>query len=1199
MTHWSTLRVIDLKAELSNRGLPTQDIKADLVKRLAVDDDAAPARESHQQSASAPQMSAGKEKHHSTAQIGQRYIPVGCLVSSSERLDKVLHHYQDLSKNEWICFETIASQDKSFGITRVYVLPDDTDNGRVDRSSPNLQQKKKELLATLDFSAATWNGAFNNNAPANFPVLSPAFRLAVAHDEDGASLLKMFNTIPSPKPNFDMVDDDFDRQCMSDLLEGAVDGLITTMYPYQCRSAALMHQKEVQPAQFLDPRLIEVLDQNGRLYYYNSVTGNVFLEPRYYDGVRGGILAEEMGAGKTLICLALIAATKDLPAYTPDIYQGSNNLTIRPRVGSLMDMAAAVATKYANPWRRRIDPCHTKMLRSLNDNPGWYYLPRPESRRPVRKPEQDHPPQKIYLSHATLVIVPANLLQQWLQEISKHTERLNVHVIGSQDSFLTLKETTLIEYDIIITSVEALEALWQEYRRPGSNGMWTFNCGLGRVRFKRCIVDEGHKLGNVKLSGIKTGILQALDTLQIDARWIATGTPAQGLFGTEEGGENNTTLAESTAQQERSDLERIGAIATQYLKARPWSNTVHDYGDTVADWKVYIMQSRHNSQSSGRTDCLRSTINSMIVRHHLSEVSSMLPTVDAKVVELEGSYQDKLSLNLLSMMIIFNAVQSQRTDEDYFFHPKNRKSLLELVNNLRQATFYGGAFFSNVEIRKAVQTAEAFIEKAAVDISEPDSRLLGAAIAHGKLATQNKLKDISKLYHEPPIFVKNFPHASWMENVEEESKICTWSIDWRIVSGLICTNWKIMVAAQKKLRPFLDSAQKEKRKLLYGTENLDHYLNSGSFSRDGKLDHQMYRARTDECSQDPSGVAESKNVPTLAGNTRLGNDHVSPRKRHSAPMPPANQALPTPRQTPEVTLEIPAPLADTQLVSTSSAKLSYLIDAIVMHQKDEQIIVFYDNDNIAWYLAGVLEMLSIHHLIYAKGLTAHRRAQYVSTFNNTEKFRVLLMDINQAAFGLDMRAASRVYFINPVLNPQVEAQAIGRVRRISQQKSVTVETLVLKDSLEQVIMERKMNMTQAEHRNCKTILDDRPIYDWILNAKIISLPDVEAEDGPAQMAQLKVPQYLFGLELGRERSNPDEDILLEEPSAPAKGKAFGGDGRNDGSNLGTKRLLFAGDEAGEASGSVSEAGLAPSVPRPVKKARFAMDQGRRSACREE
>lgn len=139
------------------------------------------------------------------------------------------------------------------------------------------------------------------------------------------------------------------------------------------------------------------------------------------------------------------------------------------------------------------------------------------------------------------------------------------------------------------------------------------------------------------------------------------------------------------------------------------------------------------------------------------------------------------------------------------------------------------------------------------------------------------------------------------------------------------------------------------------------------------------------------------------------------------------------------------------------------------------------------------------------------------------------MDITQAAFGLDMKSASRIYFINPVLNPQVEAQAIGRARRISQKKPVSVETLVLRGSVEEVIVKRRGEMTQAEQRKCRSILDDKPIYEWILNARIIPLPGGQGQGqdlpGPEQMAKLRSPQVLFGRGFGRELSHPDQDLV--------------------------------------------------------------------------
>lgn len=135
------------------------------------------------------------------------------------------------------------------------------------------------------------------------------------------------------------------------------------------------------------------------------------------------------------------------------------------------------------------------------------------------------------------------------------------------------------------------------------------------------------------------------------------------------------------------------------------------------------------------------------------------------------------------------------------------------------------------------------------------------------------------------------------------------------------------------------------------------------------------------------------------------------------------------------------------------------------------------------------------------------------------------MDLSMAAFGLDMKAASRIYFINPVLNPQVEAQAIGRARRISQQKPVSVETLVLKGSIDEVILERKKHMTQAEHRQVKDILDIRPIYNWIKNASILPVSTVNEIE--TQMAPLRRPFRVLGHDVGK-TMDPDDGLIIGE-----------------------------------------------------------------------
>jgi hypothetical protein len=195
------------------------------------------------------------------------------------------------------------------------------------------------------------------------------------------------------------------------------------------------------------------------------------------------------------------------------------------------------------------------------------------------------------------------------------------------------------------------------------------------------------------------------------------------------------------------------------------------------------------------------------------------------------------------------------------------------------------------------------------------------------------------------------------------------------------------------------------------------------------------------------------------------------------------------------------------------------------------------------------------------------------------------MDISQAAFGLDMREASRIYFINPVLNPQVEAQAIGRVRRISQQKPVSVETLVLKNSIEEVILERKQHMSQAEHRRVKSILDIGPIYDWIKNAKINPLPG-DKMDKMSQMAPLHTHQYVFGRGFGRDM-HPDDGLILDEADETKGGMVEARKSREPTDVL--KRAYENGPGAeGKAQGQAN--GLSSSkrnkAARPTKSVRF-------------
>ena len=226
-------------------------------------------------------------------------------------------------------------------------------------------------------------------------------------------------------------------------------------------------------------------------------------------------------------------------------------------------------------------------------------------------------------------------------------------------------------------------------------------------------------------------------------------------------------------------------------------------------------------------------------------------------------------------------------------------------------------------------------------------------------------------------------------------------------------------------------------------------------------------------------------------------------------------------------LEPDSPLARAQIVGFSSAKLSYLIDKVLEHQSTEKILIFYENNNCAFWVAEALELLSVKFLIYSNTLTVARRATYLATFNQKEEFRVLLMDLKQAAHGLHVASASRVYILSPIWQPTIESQAIKRAHRIGQTRPVYVETLVLRDTLEDRMLKRRKQMSNLELQQAeKSLLDDSTMSSMIKQETFIPFRPDEMEIG-GRVAKLKNPQPLFGRQLpSQEMKNPEEGLVM-------------------------------------------------------------------------
>jgi len=365
------------------------------------------------------------DEHHETGQWHEvSQLPLLAAFSGS-----LYSHVQSLLSARWIrVLWSRSVGHESYQIYRIYVLPLDVGLRYVDRHSKKLFSALEGLISELEVSQRTWCGRYDATTSQKFDPW--------ATSEEG-SLFWLFNKIPSPAPIAAKVEATYAREALEDLLDpiSALPGLKTPLYPYQRRSTGLMLQRESTSSLELDPRLEQRIAPDGSIFYYCARDSLILRHPRYYEACKGGVLAETMGLGKTLMCLALILATKH---HYPKIPPAWNSTRTRPSIGSLTAMAVAAINRKSVPWRVEFERIRhatghdmSRCRDKLECEPASYEIPLQPQRwnRNTIIP----PPVKMTLTATTLVVVPRNLLQQWRSEIWKHVEEgaLNMLVMDN------------------------------------------------------------------------------------------------------------------------------------------------------------------------------------------------------------------------------------------------------------------------------------------------------------------------------------------------------------------------------------------------------------------------------------------------------------------------------------------------------------------------------------------------------------------------------------------------------------------------------------------------------------------------------------------------------------------------------------------------------------------------------------------------
>jgi SNF2 family DNA or RNA helicase len=124
----------------------------------------------------------------------------------------------------------------------------------------------------------------------------------------------------------------------------------------------------------------------------------------------------------------------------------------------------------------------------------------------------------------TLIVLPASLARQWVQEVKKFYPAAEQHTLlyhGSSKQKIA-KPVDFAYYQFVITTYESLVGECPKEAPEGIEGLEREGGPLFKFRFHRMILDEAHRIRNQKTKTYKACSIIADEILHV---WCLTGTP--------------------------------------------------------------------------------------------------------------------------------------------------------------------------------------------------------------------------------------------------------------------------------------------------------------------------------------------------------------------------------------------------------------------------------------------------------------------------------------------------------------------------------------------------------------------------------------------------------------------------------------------------------------------------------------------------
>ncbi|GIJ84964.1 hypothetical protein Asppvi_003819 [Aspergillus pseudoviridinutans] len=619
-------------------------------------------------------------------------------------------------------------------------------------------------------------------------------------------------------------------------------------------------------------------------------------------------------------------------------------------------------------------------------------------------------PGSIMERHATLIIAPAGLVQQWKESIKQllNPGSYQLRVYVHHGSKRPVSFAHLHDHDIVITTYGTVAAEWQRKQSLDHASFSGSEPILGpSSRWHRVVLDEAQNIKNDRSNA-------AMGCCAIDAtyRWCLSATPLM------------------NHQRELYSL-------LKFLRVAEYTGV-----DGTAFQSAF--NSGYEYERRGAAEQLQSVLQTILLRRTKSSVIGGRPIVQLPSRTTEKVYVD---LNEEERRLYTALEGSVHAQLDHYPNGEARRHsvthMISLLQRLQRACCH--PFLVTDDSRplgKHILTEEQLMGNAR---QLPEAVILRLRVAEDLL----DCPICFDVVEDPMIF---FPcgHSACVDcfgRISSAREVRCHSCR-AVIDPARATNYVSFARSNALLLE--DSVSATESPVPEVVAGMAEYPKAGSQRGGGSNS-----TRESDPSAFQSGVHTQQWRTAFRPNEGESTQRLSLLRKQSSRSSAARRSY---RQA----------LENAWITSSKIDKALEIVEQIQNDGTGDKIIIFSQFTSLLDLVEIPLRRRGWLFGRYDGSMRLADRHAVVVEFSTNPNCRLMLVSLRAGNAGLNLTAASKVIILDPFWNPFVEEQAIGRVHRIGQQRPVHVFRILIPDTVE----DRIQNLQDEKRRLVQGTLSD-------------------------------------------------------------------------------------------------------------------------------